>query len=41
MGFLVVHFYNEERGEGNRLVSYLFYPVILLVVGLAAQLIVW
>ena len=36
MGFLVTHFYNGEQGESSRLVNYLCYPVILLVVGLAA-----
>ena len=36
MGFLAVHFYNGEQGDGNRLVNYLCYPVILLLVGLAA-----
>jgi len=37
MGFLAVHMYNGERGESNRLVSYLFYPVALLLIGLAAM----
>lgn len=37
MGFLVTHFYNGEPGEGNKLVNYLFYPVILLVVALIAM----
>ena len=36
MGFLVVHFYNGEKGEGKWLVNYLAYPVLLLVVGLVA-----
>ena len=35
MGFLAIHFYNGEKGEENRLVNYLAYPVILLAVGLA------
>ncbi len=34
MGFLLVHFYNGEKGAESRLVNYLAYPVILLVVGL-------
>ena len=34
MGFLAIHFYNGERGSDNRFVNYLFYPVMLLVVGL-------
>lgn len=37
MGFLAVHFYHGERGEENRLVSYLAYPVLLLAVGLLAR----
>lgn len=37
MGFLVTHFYNGEPGNSSRLVNYLFYPVLLLAVGLAAM----
>ena len=37
MGFLAIHFYNGEPGEGNRLVNYLFYPVTLQVIGLVAM----
>ena len=37
MGFLAIHFYNGEKGEGNRLVNYLFYPVMLLALGLIAK----
>ena len=37
MGFLAIHFYNGEPGEGNRLVNYLFYPVTLLAIGLVAM----
>ena len=37
MGFLVVHFYNGEKGAENRLVNYLAYPVILLVVALVGM----
>lgn len=36
MGFLAIHFYNGEPGEGNRVVNYLFYPVTLLAIGLVA-----
>ena len=36
--FMLVHFYNGERGEGNRYVNYLAYPAILLAAGLAAKL---
>ena len=34
MGFLIVHFYNGEKGAESRLVNYLAYPVILLGVAL-------
>ncbi len=37
MGFLVVHFYNGEKGEGKWVVNYLAYPVLLLVIGLIAK----
>lgn len=37
MGFLAIHFYNGEEGESNRLVNYLFYPVMLLAIGLIAK----
>ena len=40
MGFLAIHFYNGEPGERNRLVNYLFYPVVLLVVGLVAMFVI-
>lgn len=36
MVFLAVHFYNGERGEGNRWVNYLAYPVMLMGVWLIA-----
>ena len=40
MSFLIVHFYNGEPGENNRLVTYLAYPaVLLLVFALGAALI--
>lgn len=37
MGFLIIHFYNGEEGESRRAVNYLFYPVMLLVIGLMAR----
>lgn len=37
MSFLMLHFYNGEQGEENRLFNYLFYPVVLLAVGLAGM----
>ena len=37
MGFVAIHFYNGEPGEGNRVVNYLFYPVALLAIGLVAM----
>lgn len=33
MSFLMLHFYNGEKGEGNRVMNYLAYPVLLLVTG--------
>lgn len=33
MGFLLVHFYNGEKGAENRVVNYLAYPVMLLLIG--------
>lgn len=37
VGFLILHFYNGERGEANRYVNYLAYPVMLLAIGLLAK----
>ena len=37
IGFLILHFYEGEQGEENRLVNYLSYPVILLVCGLMVR----
>ena len=34
VGFLILHFYEGEKGSENRLVNYLAYPVILLICGL-------
>lgn len=39
MGFLAVHMYNGEKGEENERFNYLFYPVLLLVVGLVSVLV--
>ena len=36
MSFMFTHFYNGERGERNHKVEYLTYPVILLLIGIAA-----
>ena len=33
MSLMAIHFYNGEPGEENRLVSYLWYPAILLICG--------
>lgn len=38
MGLLVIHFYNGEKGTGNRLLRYLAYPVLLLAVGIISQI---
>ena len=37
VAFIILHFYNGERGEANRYVNYLAYPVILLAIGLLAK----
>lgn len=37
-GLLAVHFYNGEKGPENRVVNYLAYPALLLVVGAAGKL---
>lgn len=36
MIFIALHMYNGEKGEENRVVSYLWYPVALLVFGLVS-----
>ena len=38
LAFIAAHFYNEEKGDANRLVTYLAYPVILLVIVLAGKM---
>lgn len=38
MVFLAMHFCNGEKGEQNRLVNYLAYPVMLLAVGIGGKL---
>lgn len=40
MSFLMLHYYNGEKGEDNRLMSYLAYPVLLLFIGIAAKFVV-
>lgn len=40
MGCLAVHTYNGEQGEGNRIVNYLAYPVLLLGILLIAKYLV-
>lgn len=37
MGFLLIHFYNGEKGERSRWANYLAYPVVLLLIGAAAN----
>ena len=34
MSFLAIHMCNGEKGEENRLVNYLIYPALLLVIGI-------
>lgn len=38
MGFLAVHFYRGDKGEENRSVNYLAYPVLLLAAAAAGML---
>ena len=38
MGMMVLHFYNGEKGEENRLVTYLFYPAVLILLGIVGAL---
>ena len=35
--FIATHFYNEEKGNGNRVLAYLSYPAILLAIALAGE----
>lgn len=37
MGFMVIHFYNGEKGEESTAVRYAMYPAILLVIGIAGR----
>lgn len=37
VSFLILHFYNGEKGEGNRYINYCAYPVILIAIGLFAK----
>ena len=34
---IMLHRYNEERGDQNRIVNYAFYPVVLLIFGIAVK----
>lgn len=36
MSFLAMHFYNGEKGERDRRFNYLFYPIVLVAVGLVS-----
>ena len=38
LGFMAIHFYEGNKGEENRIVNYLAYPVILTVCGLMTVL---
>ena len=37
MSFLILHFYEGEKGRGNRLANYGIYPLLLLLVGLLSN----
>lgn len=38
MAMMVLHFNNGEKGEENRAVAYLFYPAVLIILGVAGAL---
>jgi hypothetical protein len=38
MGMMVLHFYNGEKGEENQLVAYLFYPAVLILLGISGAM---
>ena len=38
LSFLAIHLYNGERGEQNKYVNYLSYPVLLAICGAAGYL---
>ena len=40
MSFLILHFYEGEKGDGCRLVNYGMYPAFLLLVGLIANYVI-
>lgn len=40
MGFMAVHFYKGEQRNENRIMNYLMYPALLLVVGLAGMFLI-
>lgn len=37
MSFLIIHFYNGEKGQRSRAVNYLAYPAMLLAVGIVGK----
>ena len=37
MGFMPIHFYNGEKGEESRILRYAMYPVILIMIAVAAN----
>ena len=40
MSFLILHFYEGEKGNGTRLANYGIYPLLLLLVGLTANYVI-
>ena len=38
LAFIATHFYNEEKGNFNRVLAYIAYPAILLAVALAGKM---
>lgn len=39
MGFMAIHFYRGEKGDENKLINYLAYPVVLIAAAAAVKLI--
>lgn len=40
MSFILIHIYNEEKGERNAVLNYLCYPLVLLCAGVAGMYLV-
>lgn len=38
MSFLIIHFYNGEKGDRSRIMNYLAYPAMLVIVGIVSKI---